>query len=284
MSRTILLVGTRKGLFVLEGDESRRDWKARGPYCEGWPVYHAVYDPEAGTIFAAAASEWHGSAVWRSSDLGETWEHSSEGIAYEDGRRLSKVSNVSASHGRCSSASTRRGSSSRRTADRPGRSRRPWPASRGARAGRPREPAAGAPRYSAIVDDPADREHWWAIVQGIGLYETADDGKSWTPRNRGLRAEAAGAGASSSCRRRRSRSRPIPCHDRPPVLAVGRIVDDRRDTEVPRQLARGVVPALAPRLASQGRLERPGRSAVRRLEDPRRVDADEHAPVRRRHV
>src|SRR5919206_82932 len=83
MSKTMLLVGTRKGCFVLESDGDRRDWSMRGPYCEGWPVYHAVHDASSGAIYAAAASEWHGSAVWRSQDLGETWTHSSEGIAYE---------------------------------------------------------------------------------------------------------------------------------------------------------------------------------------------------------
>ena len=102
MSQVMLLVGTRKGCFVLESDEAVSDWNVRGPFCESWPVYHAVFDPDAGTIYAAAGSEWHGSAVWRSSDLGETWEHSSEGLNYGDGRglKLSKVSNLTAAHGR----------------------------------------------------------------------------------------------------------------------------------------------------------------------------------------
>ena len=55
MAQTVLLVGTRKGCFVLES-EDRRDWTVRGPYCENWPVYHAVLDRDSGTIFAAAAS------------------------------------------------------------------------------------------------------------------------------------------------------------------------------------------------------------------------------------
>src|SRR5262245_65887659 len=97
----ILLVGTRKGCFVLESDD-RKDWDVRGPYCEGWPIYHAVYDQGSGTIYAAAASEWHGSGVWRSPDLGETWELSSEGLSYsEDGElKLSKVSNLMPVEGR----------------------------------------------------------------------------------------------------------------------------------------------------------------------------------------
>ena len=80
MPTTVLLVGTRKGCFLLESDEARRDWSVRGPFCEGWPVYHAIHDPATGTIYAAAASEWHGASVWRSPDLGETWEQSSEGV------------------------------------------------------------------------------------------------------------------------------------------------------------------------------------------------------------
>src|SRR5215471_12312797 len=101
MPRTLLLIGTRKGCFMFESDAERRDWSMRGPFCESWPVYHAIYDADSGSIYAAAASEWHGSAVWRSRDLGETWTHSSEGIAYEDGgRKLSKVSNLAAAHGR----------------------------------------------------------------------------------------------------------------------------------------------------------------------------------------
>ena len=84
MPGVMLLVGTRKGAFLLEGDSDRRQWKVRGPLCEGWPVYHAVYDGTSGSIYAAAASEWHGSAIWRSHDLGETWTLSSEGLAYDN--------------------------------------------------------------------------------------------------------------------------------------------------------------------------------------------------------
>ena len=88
MPQTIVLVGTRKGCFLLESDGDRRDWKVRGPLLRG--LARLPRDPrrgDAATIYAAAASEWHGAGVWRSTDLGETWELSSEGLAYgEDGR------------------------------------------------------------------------------------------------------------------------------------------------------------------------------------------------------
>jgi len=95
MPKTVLMVATRKGLFLLESDADRREWEMRGPFCEAWPVYHAIHDPASGTIYAAAGSEWHGAAVWRSPDLGETWEHSSEGLSYGDnGAKLSKISSL----------------------------------------------------------------------------------------------------------------------------------------------------------------------------------------------
>ena len=123
MSKTVLLVGTRKGCFLLESDESRRDWELRGPFCEGWPVYHAIHDAGSGTIYAAAASEWHGSSVWRSPDLGETWQQSSEGLNYGDTElKLSKVSGLTATTAGCSQAPRCPECSRAATEARPGRS------------------------------------------------------------------------------------------------------------------------------------------------------------------
>jgi hypothetical protein len=50
MPQTVLLVGTRKGFFVLESIGDRRDWVVRGPFCEGWPVFLAVHDRASGAI------------------------------------------------------------------------------------------------------------------------------------------------------------------------------------------------------------------------------------------
>jgi photosystem II stability/assembly factor-like uncharacterized protein len=190
LARTLLLIGTRKGLFVLESDAGRRDWSLRGPYCESWPIYHAVLEPTSGAIYAAAASEWHGSAVWRSEDLGETWTLSSEGLAYDDGRKVSKVSSLAASPDRVLVGVEMPGIFESRDDG------ATW-SLKSTLAGEPGsevwdDPASQPPGHlglSALMLDGDDSSRFWAIVQGIGIFETADDAKSWTPRNRGLRAD-----------------------------------------------------------------------------------------------
>ena len=76
-TRVLLLVGTKKGAFILESDAGRETWSMRGPLCEGWPIHDLIVEPGSGAILAAGGSPWYGPAVWRSDDLGETWSHSS---------------------------------------------------------------------------------------------------------------------------------------------------------------------------------------------------------------
>ena len=61
--RIALLVGTRKGAFVLEADARRQDWSVRGPLCEGMPIHDIVHDPATGRTYAAGGSPWYGATV-----------------------------------------------------------------------------------------------------------------------------------------------------------------------------------------------------------------------------
>ena len=64
--RVELLVGTKKGAFILESDAARRDWAVRGPFCETWPIHHLVRAGSDGTLYAAGGNAWYGPSVWRS--------------------------------------------------------------------------------------------------------------------------------------------------------------------------------------------------------------------------
>ena len=68
---TLVLLGTKKGAFVLRSDAARREWTLHGPFCEAWPINHVVADPQTGTIHAGGGNEWFGGAVWTTSDLGD---------------------------------------------------------------------------------------------------------------------------------------------------------------------------------------------------------------------
>jgi photosystem II stability/assembly factor-like uncharacterized protein len=192
MTRVLVLVGTRKGAFLLESDERRRDWSLRGPFCEGWSVFHAIHDAESGAIYAAADSGWHGPAVWRSPDLGASWEHSSEGLSDVEGgdQSLSKASGLAAGHGRLLAGAEAAGLFESRDGgatwsllstldDQPGREA--WNV--------PGNQPPGHLGMPGLLLHPDDPDRFWVVVQGFGAFETTDGGRTWTPRNRGLRAD-----------------------------------------------------------------------------------------------
>ncbi len=68
-----LLVGTTKGAFLI-AEEAGAGWAVRGPFCDGWPINHAIADPGTGTIWAGGGGDWHGAGIWRSDDGGESWQ------------------------------------------------------------------------------------------------------------------------------------------------------------------------------------------------------------------
>ncbi|MDP9483250.1 MAG: glycoside hydrolase, partial [Chloroflexota bacterium] len=98
--RILLLVGTKKGAFIVESDASRRAWDIRGPLCDGWPIQDVSADPATGVLYAGGGSEWYGPTVFRSDDRGQTWTQSSDGLTYgDDGPKISAVWNVTAANG-----------------------------------------------------------------------------------------------------------------------------------------------------------------------------------------
>ncbi len=74
MSKVRLLVGTRKGAFVLTSDGKRKDWKVDGPHFAGWEIYHVKGSPvDPNRLYASQTSAWFGQIIQRSDDGGKTW-------------------------------------------------------------------------------------------------------------------------------------------------------------------------------------------------------------------
>ena len=74
MSSVRVLVGTRKGAFILTADGSRQKWEVSGPHFAGWEIYHLKGSPvDPNRIFASQSSSWFGQVIQRSDDGGKTW-------------------------------------------------------------------------------------------------------------------------------------------------------------------------------------------------------------------
>ena len=74
MTAVRVLVGTRKGAFVLTSDGKRKQWNVSGPHFGGWEIYHMKGSPvDANRIYASQTSSWFGQVIQRSDDGGKTW-------------------------------------------------------------------------------------------------------------------------------------------------------------------------------------------------------------------
>ena len=74
MSNVRVLVGTRKGAFILSSDGKREKWDVSGPHFAGWEIYHMKGSPaDPNRIYASQTSGWFGQIIQRSDDGGKTW-------------------------------------------------------------------------------------------------------------------------------------------------------------------------------------------------------------------
>jgi photosystem II stability/assembly factor-like uncharacterized protein len=186
-AKVLLLIGTKKGAFILEGDATRRSFELRGPYCDNWPMNHVIADQESGTLYAGGGNEWFGPAVWKSSDLGATWTHSSEGLGYPAGEDPIKSVWSLARHGDQLYAGVEPAGLFRSDDD--GRS---WTHVEGLRnhPSRPNwHPGGGGLILHSLVVNPEDPRELWVGISAAGVFHSRDGGESWEARNRGTRAD-----------------------------------------------------------------------------------------------
>jgi photosystem II stability/assembly factor-like uncharacterized protein len=183
--RLLILVGTRKGAFILEREPAGERVTVRGPLCETMPIQHLAWDPEHGALLAGAGSPWYGPTVWRSEDLGATWTQSSQGLTYgEGGPAVTRVWNVTAAHGVLYAGvepaglfrSTDGGISWEHVAGlREHASTPDW------------QPGNGGLILHSIVPHPTDPERLWVGISAVGVFRTVDGGRTWVAQNKGVR-------------------------------------------------------------------------------------------------
>jgi photosystem II stability/assembly factor-like uncharacterized protein len=185
--RILLLVGTKKGAFILESGSDRSAWTVRGPSCEGYPIQDISRDPSTGSLYAGGGSIWYGPTVFRSDDLGATWSQSSAGLTYGDeAPKISAVWNVTAAHGALYAGV---GPAGLFRSDDEGRT---WSHIEGLTNHPTRsswQPGAGGLILHSIVPHPADPARMWVAISAVGTFETRDSGATWEPRNQGVRAD-----------------------------------------------------------------------------------------------
>ena len=189
MSEVILLVGTRRGLFVARSDADRISWHISEPRLPGREVYHAIIDPRDGTAWAATSHEVWGAHIHRSTDLGRTWEVMDSAPHYADKRGLSAIWHLAPGHasepGTLYAGIEPAGLFVTRDS---GRTWQPVTALNEHSTNTGWQPAGGALSLGSIHVDPRDPRVIYCGLTAGGAYRSDDGGGSWKPINQGTRA------------------------------------------------------------------------------------------------
>src|SRR5258706_1126053 len=202
MPRHSVLVGTRKGLFILSADSGRKKWRMTGPAFLGETVNHALVDPRDGRTLLAAVKAGHlGPTVFRSTDAGASWkeaEHPPQFPKAPEGEKGDAVDHVFwLTPGHARNRERWYAGTSPQALFVSGDGGRNWSGVEGFNANRASAPwiARGqdAPpdgaTWHSINIDPADPRHIYVGLSGGGVFESTDEGASWRPLNRGCAAD-----------------------------------------------------------------------------------------------
>jgi photosystem II stability/assembly factor-like uncharacterized protein len=203
MRGTRVLVGTRKGAFILTSDEGRKRWDVSGPHFAGWELYHLKGSPlNPDRIYASQSSGWFGQMIQRSDDGGRTWEAVGNEFAYDgvpgthqwyDGTphpwEFKRVWHLEPSltepdtvYAGIEDAALFRSTDA-------GKSWQELSGLRGHGSGPHWTPGAGGMCLHTIMIDPANPDRMFIAISAAGAFRTDDGGKHWTPINKGLHSQ-----------------------------------------------------------------------------------------------
>src|ERR1035437_2885246 len=202
MAQVRLLVGTRKGAFILTSDEARKKWNVAGPHFAGWEIYHLKGSPaDPNRIYASQSSGWFGQLIQRSDDGGLTWSPVGNKFVYDgvpgthqwyDGtahpwefKRVwhlePSLTNPDEVLAGVEDAALFRSTDAGQT----------WTELSGLRThttGSAWAPGAGGMCLHTIIVDPSDPKRIVIAISAAGAFRTDDGGATWKPINRGLRS------------------------------------------------------------------------------------------------
>jgi photosystem II stability/assembly factor-like uncharacterized protein len=203
MSRVRVLVGTRKGAFVLTSDGQRQHWDVSGPHFGGWEIYHITGSPaDPARLYASQSTGWFGQLIQRSDDGGATWQAVGNEFSYDgvpgthqwyDGTphpwEFARVWHLEPSltdpdvvyagvedaalFGTVDGGHTWQELSGLRDHD----SGSSW------------QPGAGGMCLHTIVQHPTNPGRMFVAISAAGVFRTDDAAKTWWPANHGLRSE-----------------------------------------------------------------------------------------------
>jgi photosystem II stability/assembly factor-like uncharacterized protein len=203
MSGVRVLVGTRKGAFVLTADGQREQWDVRGPHFPGWEIYHVKGSPaDPDRVYASQSSGWSGQVIQRSDDGGATWEPMGNEFGYDgvpgthqwyDGTphpwEFARVWHLEPSlDDRDTVYAGVEDAGLFRSAD-GGRHWQELPGLRCHESGPSWQPGAGGMCLHTIILDPAEPGRMYAAISAAGAFRSDDAGQTWRPINRGLQSE-----------------------------------------------------------------------------------------------
>ncbi|MGE0450521.1 MAG: WD40/YVTN/BNR-like repeat-containing protein [Vicinamibacterales bacterium] len=203
MSSVRVLVGTRKGAFILGADGARQNWEIAGPFFGGWEVYHVKGSPaNPDRLYASQTSGWFGQVMQRSEDGGRSWEPVGNKFAYDgtpgthqwyDGTphpwEFKRVWHLEPSlidpdtvYAGVEDAALFRSSDG-------GQTWQELPGLREHATGSRWQPGAGGLCLHTILIDRVDPQRIFIAISAAGAFRTDDGGTTWKPINRGLRSQ-----------------------------------------------------------------------------------------------
>jgi photosystem II stability/assembly factor-like uncharacterized protein len=203
MSGVRVLVGTRKGAFILSADGKREQWTVDGPHFGGWEMYHLKGSPvDPDRLYASQSNGWFGQIIQRSNDGGQTWEAVGNEFHYDgvpgthqwyDGTphpwEFARVWHLEPSLTDPDTIYAGVEDAALFQSVDGGQQWHELAGLRGHGSGPAWQPGAGGMCLHTIVLDPTDPGRMFVAISAAGVFRTDDAGKTWRPVNRGLQSE-----------------------------------------------------------------------------------------------